>query len=77
MDMPFVRMARAVDEWASTTDERVIVQTGHTDYAYQHAQAFKFCTKDEMQRYIDEADIVILQGGWGQSPKRWKRARGL
>lgn len=65
MNMPFVRMARAIDEFASTPNERVIVQTGYTDYHYQYAQAFKFCTKDEMQRYINEADIVILQGGWG------------
>ncbi|MCH5310448.1 MAG: glycosyl transferase family 28 [Prevotella sp.] len=65
MDMAFERMARAVDEWASTTQESVVVQTGYTDYPYRHAQAFKFCTKEEMQRYIDEADIVILQGGWG------------
>ena len=65
MDMPFRRMAKAVDEFASHCDEEVIVQTGYTDYDYQHAHAFKFCTKDEMQKYIADADILILQGGWG------------
>ena len=63
--MPFRRMAKAVDEFASHCDEEVIVQTGYTDYDYQHAHAFKFCTKDEMQKYIADADILILQGGWG------------
>lgn len=58
-------MAKAVDEFASHCDEEVIVQTGYTDYDYQHAHAFKFCTKDEMQKYIADADILILQGGWG------------
>lgn len=65
MDMPFTRMAKAIDEWAASTNEEVIVQTGYTDYPYQHAKSFKFCTKDEMQNYIEKADILILQGGWG------------
>ena len=66
MDMPFYRMAKAVDKWAATTDEKIVVQTGYTDYVYKNIEnIFRFCTKDEMQRYIDEADILILQGGWG------------
>lgn len=65
MDMAFVRMAKAVDEFAATTDEEVVVQTGYTDYDYKWAKAFKFCTKDEMQDYIDHASVLILQGGWG------------
>lgn len=66
MDMPFYRMAKAVDKWAATTDEKIVVQTGYTDYEYKNIKSiFRFCTKDEMQRYIDEADILILQGGWG------------
>ena len=66
MDMPFYRMAKAVDNWAATTDEEIIVQTGYTDYEYKHIQnVFKFCTKDEMQNYIDKAEVLILQGGWG------------
>ncbi len=65
MDMPFVRMAKAVDEFAAMAKEEVVVQTGFTEYPYQHAKAFDFCTKDEMQQYIAQADILILQGGWG------------
>lgn len=66
MDMPFDRMARAVDEYASTVEEEVIVQTGHTPYQYKNvSKVFDFCTKDEMQKYISSADILVLQGGWG------------
>ena len=65
MDMPFERMAKAVDAFAATCREAVVVQTGYTDYDYCHAKAFSFCTKDEMQRYLSEASILILQGGWG------------
>lgn len=65
MDMPFYRMAKAVDEWAATTDEKVVVQTGYTDYPYKNVEHFKFCTKPEMQKYMEEAEILVLQGGWG------------
>lgn len=65
MNMPFTRMAKVVDEYASTTKEEVIVQTGYTDYPYKFANAFSFCTKPEMQEYIRKASILILQGGWG------------
>ena len=36
MDMAFERMARAVDVFAATVDEEVIVQTGYTHYIYKH-----------------------------------------
>lgn len=39
MDMAFVRMAKAIDEWAATTQEEVIVQTGYTHFNYRHAKA--------------------------------------
>lgn len=65
MDMPFMRMAKAVDDYAAKIDEEVIVQTGFTNYLYKYAKAFDFCTKDEMQQYIAQADVLILQGGWG------------
>ena len=65
MDMPFTRMAKAVDELAGTINEEVVVQTGYTDYPYKNAKAFDFCTKDEMKQYIQSADILIIQGGWG------------
>lgn len=77
MDMPFVRMARAVDALAASIGERVVVQTGHTDYAYKYANSFEFCTKDEMQRYIDDANIVILQGGWGAISEAMEKGKRI
>ena len=66
MDMPFTRMAQAVDQWAGQHSEATVtVQTGHTPYRYQHCHSFAFCTKEEMKSHIQEADILILQGGWG------------
>ena len=65
MDMPFTRMAEAVDRLADATDEEVIVQTGHTAYDYRHAKAFDFCSREKMQELISSASVVVLQGGWG------------
>lgn len=65
MDMPFYRMAEAVDRFAAHTEEDIVVQTGYTDYRYKNVKAFKFCTKPEMQEYMRKADILIMQGGWG------------
>ena len=65
MNMAFTRMAKAVDEYASTISDRVIVQSGYTQYPYKYATTFDFCTRNEMQKYIQNAEILILQGGWG------------
>lgn len=66
MDMPFERMAYAIDQLAATTDEEVVVQTGWTHYDYKHvSKSFKMCTKEEMEYYQKEASLLILQGGWG------------
>lgn len=77
MDMPFERMAYAIDLFAATTDEEVIVQTGWTDYPYKHvSKSFKMCTKEEMEHYQKEASLLIMQGGWGsicESMEKGKR----
>lgn len=65
MDMHFFQMAKAVDEWAVTIEENVVVQTGYTDYPNYNVEHLKFCTKLEMQKYMAEADVLVLQGGWG------------
>lgn len=65
MNRPFARMARAVDNLAASIQEEVIVQTGYTDFPYRYANAFDFCTKEEMASYMKTADVVVLQGGWG------------
>ena len=62
----FSRMAKAADEYAATTDERIVVQTGYTQYEFTHVKEhFDFCPKEKMQQLMDEADILVLHGGWG------------
>ena len=62
----FKRMAQAADKYAATTNERVVVQTGFTKFQFQHVfEHFDFCSKGIMENYMDQADILVLQGGWG------------
>ena len=62
----FSRMAKAADEYAARTEERIVVQTGYTHYEFKNVKEhFDFCPKEKMQQLMDEADILVLQGGWG------------
>lgn len=62
----FSRLAKAIDEFALTTTEHIVVQTGFTKYNFKNIiNTFDYCSKSEMDEYIKSADIVILQGGWG------------
>lgn len=62
----FSRMAKAADDYAATTGERIVVQTGCTYYKFKHVKEhFDFCSKERMHQLMDEADILVLQGGWG------------
>ncbi len=77
MDMSFIRMANAVDNLAALLQEEVVIQTGYTDYDYQYCKSFKFCTKDEMQNYIEKASLLILQGGWGAISEAMEKGKRI
>ena len=62
----FSRMAKAADDFAATAQERIVVQTGYTKYQFENvSDHFDFCSKEKMLQLMDEADILVLQGGWG------------
>lgn len=62
---PFVRLAKALDEYAAKTGERVVIQTGNTEYDFKHAEGHPFFDHDSMLQYINESDVCVHQGGWG------------
>ena len=62
----FSRMAKAADDYAAMTNERIVVQTGYTHYEFTHVKEhFDFCPKEQMQQLMEEANVLVLQGGWG------------
>lgn len=60
----FYRLLDAVEEL--NTDEKIIVQAGGSaDYKSDKMKIFDFISYDEMQKYIDAADLIITHGGTG------------
>ena len=61
----FSRVARALDTYAMTSREKVIVQYGYTHYTFQYAEGKQFIDHDELTDKMKQAELVVLQGGWG------------
>lgn len=64
-EQQFNRLVKAVDDLVAdgTITEEVIVQKGYTDYEPKHCKAYKLISYKDMQKYYDEARIVITHGG--------------
>jgi UDP-N-acetylglucosamine transferase subunit ALG13 len=63
--VPFPRLAEKVDEIAGKTVEDFVIQSGHTNYPFRHAQVEKFFPGSEMDEKITEASLLITHGGYG------------
>ena len=49
----------------SKINDEIIVQAGHTKYESKKMKIFDFIPYEEMQKYIDDADLVITHAGTG------------
>lgn len=58
----FHRLIKAMDEIAADTDEKVIMQIGHSSYTPLHADWFHFLPYAEIQRLSCEARVVVCHG---------------
>lgn len=64
-EQPFDRLLKCIDQMVEygKIKEDVIVQKGYTDYEMKHCKEYKLIGYDEMQKYIQEARMVITHGG--------------
>lgn len=62
---PFDRLVKALDEYASQTEENVIIQAGTATYIPQHAEYFRWTSSCEMEKYTHDARIVIAHAAAG------------
>jgi len=64
-EQQFNRLIKAVDDLVAdgTIKEEVIIQKGYSDYEPKHCKAYKLIGYKDMQKYLDEARIVITHGG--------------
>lgn len=61
----FDRLVKEIDELRreNIINEEVIIQKGYTEYEPKHCTSYKLIGYDEMQKYLEEARIIITHGG--------------
>lgn len=62
-DKHFPRLLEAVDKL--DIDEKIIAQTGSTDFTSNKMEIHKFLSQDEFNKYMKDARIVITHAGVG------------
>lgn len=64
-EQPFDRLIKCIDKMVEDgkINEKVIIQKGYTDYNPSHCECYKLISYDEMNKYIEEARIVVTHGG--------------
>lgn len=64
-EQPFDRLIKCIDKMVEEgkIDEKVIIQKGYTEFEPKYCESYKLISYDDMQRYIQEARIVITHGG--------------
>ena len=61
----FDRLVKAVDDYARAKNEKVFIQLGYTKYEPKCAEYAQFLEKPALIKIIEEAELVIAQGGFG------------
>lgn len=64
-DRPFNRLLSGVDAIAETLDEEIVAQIGYSTYIPHNVKSFRFCGHKEMLHYIEKANVIISQAGFG------------
>lgn len=64
-EQSFDRLIKIIDKLVEEKKikEKVIIQKGYSDYEPLHCETYSLIGYDEMQKYIEEARIVITHGG--------------
>ncbi|WP_033510403.1 glycosyltransferase [Bifidobacterium pullorum] len=62
-EQPFNRLVRAMDEYASSSNEKVYIQTGYSTYEPAHCEWSKFISFNDMKSCMKQADVVVTHGG--------------
>ncbi len=66
-DKEFTRLLKKVDELINkgVIKEEVIVQAGYTKYKSKNMKVFDYVPKDELEKYIKNANFIITHAGVG------------
>jgi len=61
----FDRLIRAMDAFAATTHEPVIMQVGASDYVPEHALWFRYDTQEQIEAHCAAARVIVGHAGAG------------
>ena len=63
----FHRLLEKIDELINkkVIDEKVLVQAGYTKYESKNMRIFDLIPQEELERYQEQADLIITHGGVG------------
>lgn len=63
----FHRLLKKLDELIENKviDEKVLVQSGYTKYESKNMKIFDLIPQEELERYQQQADLIITHGGVG------------
>ena len=73
----FHRLLEKVDELIEKNiiDEKVIVQSGYTNYESKNMRVFDLIPQEELERYQEQADLIITHGGVGSIVSSIKKGK--
>jgi len=63
--LPFDRFIVAVENIAQSTGQKTIIQYGHSNLKSDICDGFDFCSNEKIIQLMNEADVIICQGGFG------------
>lgn len=66
-NVQFTRLLKELDKLINKKiiKEKVIVQSGYTNYQSKNFETIKLLSMDELNKYINDANIIITHGGVG------------
>ena len=73
----FERLLKKMDELIEkkVIDEKVIVQSGYTNYESKNMRIFDLIPQEELERYQEQADLIITHGGVGSIVSSIKKGK--
>ena len=73
----FERLLKKIDELIEkkVIDEKVIVQSGYTKYESKNMRIFDLIPQEELEKYQEQADLIITHGGVGSIVSSIKKGK--
>jgi len=72
---PFHRLLEAIENSEFVLQHEVIIQSGYTSFNSTNFTSFDFCTQEEINHLINDADLLITHAGVGSITNALKREK--